>query len=399
MACPERRRGRRTRPSRARASRSSSSSDGVELRRVHGMIAEVHDLLANLRDYRAYRLRIVPRAFRLTLVETTEISMNKAVPDLIQQKLELVGLSGSDVELRLSGSVPAAGVHGAVPGDRSRLHQPPGRARRDRLLLRAPGRAGHHGLHRQPRRLQARGRSRVRPFPRARRGARRLRARGEIAAHPERVCDPRLQLPATDARSDGGARPLDRVCGRRRRVRRPLQDAGRRGRRWRRSGRRSGRRRSSCIRARARCARSARAGGRCWRAPRAWSRSSWSLVEVEHRSRPAAARPGRRRGAAALHQRLPRHPGQEPVPAPARHADAPDRRRRHRHRRRRGRGQGATTRRSTIRAGTWSGSCSTRGAAGGVPSRPVRMLQNHAGANYGTHFPLEAGGRGCSSPS
>ncbi|WP_437991519.1 type VI secretion system Vgr family protein [Sorangium sp. So ce145] len=76
----------------------------VEVRRVHGMVAEVHDMLANLRDHRAYRLHIVPRAYRLALVETTEISMNKAVPDLIKQKLELVGLSGSDVELRLTGT-------------------------------------------------------------------------------------------------------------------------------------------------------------------------------------------------------------------------------------------------------------------------------------------------------
>ncbi|WP_437528641.1 type VI secretion system tip protein TssI/VgrG [Sorangium sp. So ce726] len=76
----------------------------VEVRRVHGMVAEVHDMLANLRDHRAYRLHIVPRAYRLALVETTEISMNKAVPDLIKQKLELVGLSGSDVELRLAGT-------------------------------------------------------------------------------------------------------------------------------------------------------------------------------------------------------------------------------------------------------------------------------------------------------
>ncbi|WP_437589371.1 type VI secretion system Vgr family protein [Sorangium sp. So ce1000] len=80
--------------------------DGVEVRRVHGIVGEVHDMLANLRDFRTYRLRIVPRAFRLTLVETTEISMNKAVPDIIQQKLELVGLSGSDVELRLTGTYP-----------------------------------------------------------------------------------------------------------------------------------------------------------------------------------------------------------------------------------------------------------------------------------------------------
>ncbi|KYF69019.1 hypothetical protein BE11_05490 [Sorangium cellulosum] len=80
--------------------------DGVEQRRIHGMVAEVHDLLASMLEHRAYRLRIVPRAFRLTLVETTEISMNKAVPELIQQKLELVGLSGSDVDLRLMGTYP-----------------------------------------------------------------------------------------------------------------------------------------------------------------------------------------------------------------------------------------------------------------------------------------------------
>jgi type VI secretion system secreted protein VgrG len=78
--------------------------DGVELRRIHGMVAEVHDLLANLLNHRAYRLRIVPRAFRLTLVETEEISMNMSVPDIIKHKLELVGLSGGDVELRLIGS-------------------------------------------------------------------------------------------------------------------------------------------------------------------------------------------------------------------------------------------------------------------------------------------------------
>ncbi|XYH97451.1 type VI secretion system Vgr family protein [Sorangium sp. So ce1128] len=78
--------------------------DGVELRRIHGMVAEVHDLLASMLEHRAYRLRVVPRAFRLTLVETTEISMNKAVPELIKQKLELVGLSGSDVDFRLMAS-------------------------------------------------------------------------------------------------------------------------------------------------------------------------------------------------------------------------------------------------------------------------------------------------------
>lgn len=77
---------------------------GTEVRRVRGMIAEVHDLLARLRDHRTYLLRVVPRVFRLSLVETSQVSMNVSVPDLIKSKLELVGLSGADVELRLLGS-------------------------------------------------------------------------------------------------------------------------------------------------------------------------------------------------------------------------------------------------------------------------------------------------------
>ncbi|WP_437675512.1 type VI secretion system Vgr family protein [Sorangium sp. So ce131] len=80
----------------------------VEVRRIHGMVAEVHDLLASVViERRAYRLRVVPRAFRATLVETTEITMNKAVPEVIKAKLELLGLSGSDVEFRLIGTYPA----------------------------------------------------------------------------------------------------------------------------------------------------------------------------------------------------------------------------------------------------------------------------------------------------
>ncbi|EYF03145.1 type VI secretion system Vgr family protein [Chondromyces apiculatus] len=78
--------------------------EGIEVRRVHGMVAEVSDMLAKLKDYRTYRLRIVPRALRLALVETSEITMNIAIPDIIKKKLELVGLSGGDVEQRLLGS-------------------------------------------------------------------------------------------------------------------------------------------------------------------------------------------------------------------------------------------------------------------------------------------------------
>ncbi|APR75970.1 Rhs element Vgr family protein [Minicystis rosea] len=78
--------------------------DGTELRRIHGMIAEAHDLLARSLEYRLYRIRVVPRALRLALVETSEVSMNVAVPDIIRNKLALVGLS--DVELRLRAAPP-----------------------------------------------------------------------------------------------------------------------------------------------------------------------------------------------------------------------------------------------------------------------------------------------------
>src|SRR5260221_352014 len=49
---------------------------GVEQRRVHGMIARIEDLLDTEPDTRSYRLLLVPRAHRLTLVNTQEIFMD-----------------------------------------------------------------------------------------------------------------------------------------------------------------------------------------------------------------------------------------------------------------------------------------------------------------------------------
>jgi type VI secretion system secreted protein VgrG len=87
----------------------------VELRRVHGMIAAVDDLLATHTDFRAYRLQIVPRLFRLTLVEALQIftaesgresfQVGVTVPEVIQQKLAAVQLQ-ADTELRLLGGYP-----------------------------------------------------------------------------------------------------------------------------------------------------------------------------------------------------------------------------------------------------------------------------------------------------
>jgi type VI secretion system secreted protein VgrG len=74
-------------------------------RRIHGVVAEVADRLAAHTGLRAYRLRLVPRAFLLSLIETQQIFMNVTVPQVIQQKLASVGLADA-VELRLQGSYP-----------------------------------------------------------------------------------------------------------------------------------------------------------------------------------------------------------------------------------------------------------------------------------------------------
>jgi len=81
-------------------------ANGQEVRRIHGMIAEIRDRIDTEPDTRSYFLLLVPRAHRLSLVRTQEIFMDLSVPEIIQKKLELVGLGADDVEMRLSGTYP-----------------------------------------------------------------------------------------------------------------------------------------------------------------------------------------------------------------------------------------------------------------------------------------------------
>lgn len=83
----------------------SFSRDGEEVRRVHGMICAVDDRLETEAAYRSYRLSIVPRVWRLSLIETLDVFINKTVPALVQEKIELVGLVAA-FENHLSGSYP-----------------------------------------------------------------------------------------------------------------------------------------------------------------------------------------------------------------------------------------------------------------------------------------------------
>ena len=78
---------------------------GAEIRRIRGMIAAVHDRQETQGTLHTVRARVVPRAFRLTLIETQETFMDMTVPEIIAHKLHLVGL-GKDLELRLSHTYP-----------------------------------------------------------------------------------------------------------------------------------------------------------------------------------------------------------------------------------------------------------------------------------------------------
>ncbi|APR75282.1 VgrG protein [Minicystis rosea] len=83
-----------------------SQAGETEIRRMYGMIAAVLAPLDPLAPQRVYRLHVVPRVHRLTLVTTQEIFMNKSVPDILREKLARVGLGSEDVEMRLLGTYP-----------------------------------------------------------------------------------------------------------------------------------------------------------------------------------------------------------------------------------------------------------------------------------------------------
>jgi len=71
------------------------------LRQIHGLIWRCQDLL-RAGDARAYRVQVVPRLWLSTLVETLDIFQDQTVPDIVQQKLGQLHLSTpDDQQLRL----------------------------------------------------------------------------------------------------------------------------------------------------------------------------------------------------------------------------------------------------------------------------------------------------------
>jgi type VI secretion system secreted protein VgrG len=81
--------------------------DGAEVRAVHGMVTTFFDLFDTEPAHRTYRVRLVPRLHRLTFVEVQEVFLGLSIPDIVKQKLSLVSLGATDVDLRLLDKYPA----------------------------------------------------------------------------------------------------------------------------------------------------------------------------------------------------------------------------------------------------------------------------------------------------
>src|SRR5262245_2539299 len=74
----------------------AQGDDGSEgwhgTRKLHGIIAEVDDRLLGDANVRTYRVRLVPRAFALKLVELQDMFIRMSVLDIAKRKLDAVGL-------------------------------------------------------------------------------------------------------------------------------------------------------------------------------------------------------------------------------------------------------------------------------------------------------------------
>jgi type VI secretion system secreted protein VgrG len=81
--------------------------DGVEIRRVKGILGPIRDHLDAISEHASYRLRVVPRAFQLTLVETQSIYLGRTIPEILEDKFDLHDLGANQRALRLLGNYPA----------------------------------------------------------------------------------------------------------------------------------------------------------------------------------------------------------------------------------------------------------------------------------------------------
>lgn len=84
--------------------RTSTTGVVTEERRIVGMICTLRDRALVEAGHREVLVTFVPRAWQTTLTKTSDIFMDLTVPQILQKKLEGIGLGSKDVELRLKGT-------------------------------------------------------------------------------------------------------------------------------------------------------------------------------------------------------------------------------------------------------------------------------------------------------
>ncbi len=80
--------------------RSKNKSPEI-VRRIHGMIAAVNDRLETQADFSSFRIRFVPRAYRLSLVEQQDVLLDVDLATLIRQKMEAASFKDDDYKIKL----------------------------------------------------------------------------------------------------------------------------------------------------------------------------------------------------------------------------------------------------------------------------------------------------------
>jgi type VI secretion system secreted protein VgrG len=80
--------------------------DGDEVRRVHGILGPIKTRLGH-GERHGYELRIVPRFYRLGLVQTQEIYLDKTFPEIVKSKLERHDFAEREMDFRLIGTYAA----------------------------------------------------------------------------------------------------------------------------------------------------------------------------------------------------------------------------------------------------------------------------------------------------
>ncbi len=80
--------------------------NGKELRRVHGMIATVAEGLETTGPWRSHRLTLVPRALRMSLVETQAVYLDASIAEVILAKGNNYGFADADLGLRVIEELP-----------------------------------------------------------------------------------------------------------------------------------------------------------------------------------------------------------------------------------------------------------------------------------------------------